>query len=96
MRKIMLNIAIIFAVCFSFCAKVAPTAKFSLAEGAEFSVNALSSYLIETNSNAVLYQSNSDKKLPIASMTKLATLAVIFNEIEEGRLLFLLFNVYCK
>ncbi len=51
---------------------------------AEMKISAKSGYLIDYNSGKVLFEKNSDEKLPIASMTKLATLWVIFDSIEKG------------
>ena len=42
--------------------------------------------LVDTKSNTFIYEKDSDKKLPIASMTKLVSLGVIFNAIDNGKL----------
>jgi D-alanyl-D-alanine carboxypeptidase (penicillin-binding protein 5/6) len=42
--------------------------------------------LADHESGTVLYQKNSDERLEPASMTKLMTLAVVFNELRAGRL----------
>lgn len=42
--------------------------------------------LIEQNTGSVIYSKEPDKKLPIASMTKLVSLAVIFDAIDNGKL----------
>lgn len=60
--------------------------QFAYAINDEISINASASYMIETSSNTEIIDSNADKKLPIASMTKLATLALVFREIDNGRL----------
>ena len=41
--------------------------------------------LIEANTGTILHEQNANKKLPIASMTKMMTLKVLFNEIESGK-----------
>lgn len=57
-----------------------------IAEGVE--TNAESVILIEHSTNEVLYENNADKKLPIASVTKIMTMLLIMEEIEEGNLSF--------
>ena len=47
-------------------------------------ITAKSALLIEYNSGNVLFEKNSDERLPIASMTKLATLSVLFDAIDKG------------
>lgn len=45
-----------------------------------------SAILMEANTGTVLFEKNSDKKLPMASMTKLMTIALVLDEIDAGRL----------
>ena len=47
-------------------------------------ITAKSALLIEYNSGNVLFEKNSDERLPIASRTKLATLSVLFDAIDKG------------
>ena len=47
---------------------------------------ARAAYLIDAKSGTCIYAKNETQKLPIASMTKLATLAVIFQQVESGNL----------
>ncbi|MDR0975643.1 MAG: D-alanyl-D-alanine carboxypeptidase [Christensenellaceae bacterium] len=49
-------------------------------------VSAKAGFLLEANSGKVLFEKNADEKLPIASMTKIMTLAVIYDAIEAGKL----------
>lgn len=42
--------------------------------------------LLDFNSKQILFEKNKDSKLPIASMTKLMTLRLVFDEIDAGRL----------
>ena len=44
------------------------------------------SFLYEANSKTIISEHNSDQRLPIASMTKIATLAVIFDSIEKNKI----------
>jgi len=52
----------------------------------EISISAKSAYLIDFASGEVIYEKNSNERLPIASMTKLATLSVVFDAINKSAL----------
>lgn len=52
----------------------------------EFCTNAKSAILISTTNNTVLYEKNKDERLPIASMTKVMTLALIYDAIKDNRI----------
>lgn len=56
------------------------------AQELDLKINAKSAYLIDAKTGTEIINQNADQKLPIASMTKLATLSVIFSEINAGRL----------
>lgn len=86
MKKcIKIAILLVFAVIFgSFCPIV--TQEVSAASVETISVESKSAYLIDANTQTVVFAKNENEKLPIASMTKLATLAIIFDEIDSGRL----------
>ena len=49
-------------------------------------ISAKSAFLVEANTGTVLYKENENSKLPMASMTKMMTLKIVFDEIEAGRL----------
>lgn len=48
--------------------------------------NALSSVLIDMDTGTILYSKNADKKLPPASITKIMTMLLIMEAIEQGKL----------
>lgn len=48
--------------------------------------NVKSAVLIERDTGAVLYETNSDEKLPPASMTKIMTMLLIMEALDEGKL----------
>ena len=48
-------------------------------------VGAKSSYLFEVNTGTILYKNNENQKLPMASMTKMMTLKILFDELENGK-----------
>ncbi|UAC47137.1 D-alanyl-D-alanine carboxypeptidase [Bacillus aquiflavi] len=54
--------------------------------GAQLVENATSAILIERDTGTVLYEKNSDEKLPPASMTKIMTMLLIMEAIDEGKL----------
>lgn len=54
----------------------------------DFAPTAKSAILIDYATGEVLYEKNSDEKLPPASMTKLASMLVIMQAIDEGNLSF--------
>ncbi len=47
-----------------------------------------SAYLVDYNTGAVLFERNADAKYPIASMVKIMTLNLVFDEINSGNLTF--------
>lgn len=49
-------------------------------------VTAKAAFLIEGNSGKVLFAKDADKQLPIASMVKVMTLAVIYDALEAGQI----------
>ena len=75
-----------FMFCFNFV-----SFKFNRTNALSFSndipqpeISAKSALLIEYNSGKVIYEKNSNERLPIASMTKLASLSLIFDAINKG------------
>ncbi|MCR4939635.1 MAG: D-alanyl-D-alanine carboxypeptidase [Treponemataceae bacterium] len=53
---------------------------------AELSINAESAILIDTSNGCILYEKNADEQIPPASMTKLAVMFVVEQEINTGRI----------
>lgn len=49
-------------------------------------ITAKAAFLMEANSGKVLLSKDSDKQLPIASMVKIMTLAVIYDALDAGRI----------
>lgn len=50
----------------------------------EIKISSKSAVLVDYNSGTVIFQKNADERLPIASMTKLASLSVIFEFLNKG------------
>lgn len=58
----------------------------SSAAKAELNLNAKSAILMEANSGTVLYEQNADEPLPPASVTKVMTLLLVMEAVDDGRL----------
>ena len=76
---------------FAFLLSIIPclsanTTNFVRAAEQDIKVEAKSAYMVDKQSGTEIISQNADARLPIASMTKIATLAVIFDEIDCGRL----------
>ena len=52
----------------------------------ELASNAKSAIMIEASTGKVIYEKNIDEQLPMASMTKMMTLLLIMENIENGNL----------
>ncbi len=52
----------------------------------DMEVNAKSAILIDQNTGTILYKKNENERLPMASMTKIMSLVLIMEQIEEGNL----------
>ena len=59
---------------------------FASAESADLSVDAKSAILIDYDSGEVLFEHNPDEKVQVASIVKLMTILLTFEEIEAGNL----------
>lgn len=53
---------------------------------ADLKISAKSALLVDAATNTVVYEKNAHERLPIASMTKLATLALVFKCVDNGNL----------
>ena len=51
-------------------------------------IDAKAAYMIDAGTGQVLYQQNADSKYPIASLTKILTLAVIMKDIHNQKFKF--------
>lgn len=50
----------------------------------EMKITSKSAILVDYNSEKVIYEKEANKRLPIASLTKLATLAIVFDYLNKG------------
>lgn len=58
----------------------------SIVSAQDFNVEAQSAILVDAETGQVLFEQNADQKLPPASITKIMTLLITMEEIEEGAL----------
>lgn len=80
MKKIIISVIIAVAVILANC-NVVHAENDNILE-----IKSKSAILIEANSGTVIYEKNCEEKRHPASVTKVMTLLLIFDEIEEGRL----------
>lgn len=81
MKKFLISICCVLCACIVTMGGMG--AKFVYADTP---ASAKSSILIDYNSGLVLEEKNADEKLPIASMVKMMTLLLTFEEIDKGNL----------
>jgi len=75
-RKLILNILIILIFSFNF----------SYANEIDLAPNAKSAILIDMDTATIIYKKNSNQPLPPASMTKIMTLLLIMDALEQGKI----------
>ena len=80
LRKAIVSVAICTAMLFAF---VAPAAALS-----DDSVTAPSAVLMEASTGKIVYEKNSHEQRPCASVTKVMTLLLVFEAIDNGKLSF--------
>lgn len=64
----------------------APAATFTAHAAAAPEVNARAAIAVDASNGQILYEKDAQKRLPIASMSKLVTLAIVEQEIDQGKL----------
>jgi len=80
MKKSIICFLIMLSCFFCFVPSVTMMAS---AQESNFKISAKSALLIEYSSGNIIFEKNADERLPIASMTKLASLAVIFDYMKK-------------
>ncbi len=78
----------LFFVCLLFLICLSPLKGYlaSASSNQTLGANSKASILIETNDNTVIFANNENKRLPIASMTKIMLLNLCFEGIDKGEL----------
>ena len=77
---------LIFALVFSFGVLICPVKALTTYASFENDVKCKSAVLIDKNSNKVLYEYNANERVPIASVTKLMTILLTLEQIDNGKL----------
>lgn len=83
-----------FSVLFLFMAlisllsvfKISNKKVYALEHDNKLEINSCSAYLFEPNSGKVIFKKNENERLPIASMCKIMTLLITFEEVDKGSL----------
>ena len=83
-KSIICLFVILFQMCFIFFFYIHSNLSYATSAQEFPDISAKSGLLIEYNSGNVIYEKNASERLPIASMTKLATLAVVFDYLDKG------------
>ncbi|MCL2569938.1 MAG: D-alanyl-D-alanine carboxypeptidase [Firmicutes bacterium] len=97
MRKLSLLILVLLMGCSSVIGgllldsccdtcECAATNGYITVDEAPLTLTSKSAFLMEANSGRVLFAKDADKQLPIASMVKITTLAVIYDALEAGEI----------
>lgn len=85
MKRKIIYLLLIFASVFSFGFSNLSTFAFAKNnESLSLNLSAKSAILVDFDSSKIIYEKNAHERLPIASMTKLASLAIVFDAIEKG------------
>lgn len=88
MKKPIIFLSLIFMFTFFMFpfsgSNVASAHKKVESENGEPKISAKSALLLDYASDTIIYTKNADEKLPIASMTKLASLSIILEAIDKG------------
>lgn len=74
-------------ICFFICVCFMMHSVVVFAEGnTDLGLNAKSSILMEESTGNILYESNPDERLPIASVTKVMTMLLIMEAVDSGKI----------
>lgn len=77
------------ALCMLLCARPACAASLSegaMVEGVPVTLSCVSALLAEPESGQVLFEMNADERRPVASVTKIMTILLALEAVEEGRI----------
>ena len=83
MKKPIIFLCLIFLMIM-FISPVPLNKGSALSKGEDLKLTAKSALLVDYSSNTVIYEKNANERLPIASMTKIATLSIILDALEKG------------
>ena len=74
----------IVPVCVVLCMAGTAALAAPLEEGAPMALTAPSAILMEADTGAVIFEKNADERRPVASVTKLMTLLIVLERLDEG------------
>ena len=83
MKKI-ISFFIAFVLVLGVCVVQCPVSHAEETGKSDVAIESRSAILIEAHSGQVIYEKNADEKLRPASVTKIMTLLLIFEELEKG------------
>ena len=77
---------VVVPVCVILCMAVVHSSAFAapLEQGVPMTLTAPSAILMEADTGAVIFEKNADERRPAASITKLMTLLIVFERLDEG------------
>ncbi len=85
MKKSIICLCLIcLELCFIFMPKSQSISFATTSENQTLNITSKSALLVDYASGKVVFEKNSNERLPIASMTKLATLALVFDYLDKG------------
>ncbi len=76
----------VFRACVVLAVTFATASSGSAGQSGNFGTRAKAALLMDADTGAILFQHNADELLPPASITKLMTVEIVFQAIEDGRL----------
>ncbi len=85
-KPIIFLMMILFTLCFAFAPAVSVNVNASATNAKEegLELSAKSGILLDATSGTIIFEKNSHERLPIASMTKIASLSIIFDALSKG------------
>lgn len=84
MKKVILAVGFIFLFVFSFT--ITPINAVFATNEEDFEIKAKACYLIDYNTEEVLYKNNETQKLPVASIVKLMTILITIENLEAEKI----------
>ena len=84
MKKVILAVGFIFLLAFSFI--ITPINAVFATNEEDFEIKAKACYLIDYNTEEVLYKNNETQKLPVASIVKLMTILITIENLEAEKI----------
>lgn len=84
MKKVF-SFLLAFVFCFTLFATV-PVSAVGVNNAVDLELNAVSAVLMEAETGTILYEQNADEQLPPASITKIMTLLLVMEAIDNGKI----------